>query len=86
MRGKVALITGASNGIGRAAALALARQGATLALAGRDERRLEATLASARAAGDEVEAQGLLADLATQSGARQLAEDFRQRYTRLDVL
>ena len=86
MQGKVVLITGASNGIGRAAALALARTGATVALAGRDEKRVNATVAMIREQSDNDELRGLLADLSTLTGMRQLANEFRRRYSRLDLL
>ena len=86
MQGKVVLITGASNGIGRAAALALARTGATVALAGRDEKRVDATVAMIREQSGNDEVQGLLADLSNLTGMRQLANEFRRRYSRLDVL
>ena len=86
MRGKVVLITGASNGIGRAAALALARTGATVALAGRDEKRVDATVAMIREQSDNDEVKGLLADLSNLTGMRQLANEFRRRYSRLDLL
>ena len=86
MQGKVVLITGASNGIGRAAAMALARTGAMLALAGRDEKRVNATVAMIREQSDNDEVRGLLADLSTLTGMRQLANEFRRRYSRLDLL
>ncbi len=60
------LVTGASSGIGRALALELARQGAQLALAGRDATRLDEAVAAAVAAGGA--AIPLRADLA-ESGA-----------------
>jgi NAD(P)-dependent dehydrogenase (short-subunit alcohol dehydrogenase family) len=57
--GKVCAITGAGSGIGRALALGLARRGARLALADRDEVGLQATAEAVRAAGAEVHAQSL---------------------------
>ena len=86
MQGKVVLITGATNGIGRAAALALARMGASVAVAGRSQQRLDDTLAMLRAESGSEALSGLLADLSTQAGVRQLADDFRQQHDRLDIL
>jgi short-subunit dehydrogenase len=51
VNGRSVLLTGASSGIGRALALAYAAEGVTLALAGRDEARLEAVAAACRARG-----------------------------------
>jgi gluconate 5-dehydrogenase len=45
MQGKVVLITGATNGIGKAAAMGLARLGAAVVVHGRDPAKLEATQA-----------------------------------------
>ena len=86
MQGKVILITGATNGIGRAAALALAKRGASVAVAGRSRQRLDDTLAMVRAESGNESLSGLLADLSTQAGVRQLADDFRERHPRLDLL
>ena len=46
LTGKVALVTGASGGIGRATAIALSQQGATLILTGRREAALQETAAA----------------------------------------
>lgn len=56
LKGRIALITGASRGLGKAMALALGSAGANLALVGRDMERLEAVRDEARAAGAEAEA------------------------------
>ncbi|HEY8260734.1 MAG TPA: SDR family NAD(P)-dependent oxidoreductase [Methylosinus sp.] len=56
MKARRILITGASSGIGRALALAYAREGRSLALYGRDGNRLEETASACRAAGAEADA------------------------------
>lgn len=82
--GRVALVTGASGGIGQALAHGLAMAGATLALHGRRRARLEGALADVRAGGgvaDVFEAE--LGDLA---GVRGLADAVHERFGRIDVL
>lgn len=54
LQDKIALVTGGSSGIGRAAAIALAREGATVVVADVDVERAEATLDAARAAGAQM--------------------------------
>ena len=84
--GKVCVLTGATRGIGRAAADALARTGMTLALVGRDKTRVEDTVAAVKAASGNGRVEGLVADLSLRSEVRRLAATVRKQYPRLDVL
>jgi retinol dehydrogenase-12 len=86
MEGKVCLITGATSGIGLESARALARQGATVVLSGRDKGRGEAALAEVRRTVPDAKLDLMLADLTSLASVRQLAQDFQRKYSRLDVL
>jgi NAD(P)-dependent dehydrogenase (short-subunit alcohol dehydrogenase family) len=86
MKNKICLITGATSGIGQAAALALAKMGATVAVVGRSEERAQATVAKIKKETGNQNAEYLLADLSVQSQVRKLAKNFKSRYKRLDVL
>lgn len=79
LAGKTIVITGASSGLGRAAALALASRGAELAVVGRNPER---TAAVANAAGGTA----FLADYDHLDQVRNLAEELLARYDRIDVL
>ena len=83
MGGKVALVTGAGSGIGRAAALALAEAGYRVALAGRRADRLEET---ARLAGPADRTLVAPADVSDPQQVGVLFEAVRERFGRLDVL
>jgi NAD(P)-dependent dehydrogenase (short-subunit alcohol dehydrogenase family) len=82
----VVLLTGATRGIGRAAAIELARRGAEVALVGRDPERVEAVAQAAAAAGSGAPVHQHVADLTLMSEVRALAEEAGDRYQRIGVL
>ena len=86
MGGKVVLITGGTSGIGRAAATALAAMGAEVVVTGRDRERGEAAVEEIRRDSGNERVSLVLADLSVQAEVRRLAEEFRKRHDRLDVL
>ena len=82
--GRVALVTGAGSGIGRAAALALLKDGYRVVLAGRRQDALDATQQLAGA--DAERALPVSADVSQPDSVSQLFERTRQAFGRLDVL
>ncbi len=86
MRDKVVLVTGATAGIGRATAAAIARQGATVIVAGRDEARARRVVDTIRQETGNRHVDFLLADLSSIEETWNLAERLQASYARLDVL
>lgn len=84
LKGKVILLTGAAGGIGRAAALAFAREGASVVLADVDETAGERVAAEVRDAGGE--AWFFRVDVTDRQGVSQMVSEARYRYGRIDVL
>src|SRR5207245_9874964 len=84
--GRVCVVTGASSGIGRATAQALARLGATLVLVCRDRGRGEETLAALRAESSAAAVALFLADLSSRAEIRRLAAELGERYPAIHVL
>jgi NADP-dependent 3-hydroxy acid dehydrogenase YdfG len=84
LKGKVALITGASAGIGRASARALAREGASLVLTARRSERLEQLVAEAKQTGG----QGVFVtgDAREEETARASVEQAMKAFGRIDIL
>lgn len=81
---KVALITGASRGIGRAIAVEFARDGADVALVGRDRAALEETAGECAAVRPGATAEIIVADVADQSAVEGAVAATVQRFGRLD--
>jgi NAD(P)-dependent dehydrogenase (short-subunit alcohol dehydrogenase family) len=81
---KIALVTGAGTGIGRAAALALARDGWSLTLAGRRREPLDAVAEEVRAAGSR--GLAVQADVGDPSSVAALFQKHLAEYGRLDLL
>jgi NAD(P)-dependent dehydrogenase (short-subunit alcohol dehydrogenase family) len=84
LRGKVAIITGAATGIGRASALLFAQAGARVALADAREPELARTVAEVRAAGGE--ATAITADLARPDECTAVVTSAVRAFGRVDVL
>lgn len=86
LSGKLALVTGASGGLGLETARALAARGATVVLAARSREKSEAALRGIRerVPGARLESQEL--DLASLASVRRSARSFLERHDRLDLL
>ena len=80
------MVTGANTGIGKATALALAKQGSTVVMVCRSRERGEAARAEITELSGRDDVALHTADLSTASEIVRLADELRQRYSRLDVL
>jgi NAD(P)-dependent dehydrogenase (short-subunit alcohol dehydrogenase family) len=86
LAGKTILITGATNGIGKAAALELARKGADVVIVGRNPVKVESCVRDLAQQDGHPAVDGLVADLSTLAEVRQLADTFHKKYNHLHVL
>ena len=84
LQSRIALVTGASRGIGAATAIALARDGAHIVLTGRDVKALEAVEDAIHDAGGSSTIAPL--DLSEPDGIPRLAAAVAQRWDKLDIL
>lgn len=86
MKDKVCLITGATSGIGKAAAKELAAMGAEIIVAGRNQEKAERTVQWIQSETENDTVHYLLADFSDLQQVRTLAGAIKERYSRLDVL
>jgi retinol dehydrogenase 12 len=86
MRTSVCLITGATEGVGKATAIELAKRGITVVMAARDPARAEKVKWEIARTTGNADADYIVADLASLQQVRQLAETFKERYPHLDIL
>ena len=86
MQGKICLVTGATHGIGRETALALASLGATVVLVGRSPEKTEAAALLIRSKTGSPTVNYLLADLSSRQQIYRLVDEFHRRYQYLHVL
>jgi 3-oxoacyl-[acyl-carrier protein] reductase len=84
LKGRIALVTGASQGIGRACALELARAGATVALAARNETKLAEVAAEIEAAGGQAAAFRL--DVSSEESIKAGAKAVLERFGKVEIL
>jgi 3-oxoacyl-[acyl-carrier protein] reductase len=84
LKGRIALVSGASQGIGRACALELARTGATVVLAARNESKLAEAVAEIEAAGGQAAAFAL--DVASEDSIKSGAKAILERFGKVEIL
>lgn len=86
LAGKVCLVTGATHGIGKETALALARMGATVVIVGRNPAKCAEVVSEIRQKSGNEAVEALTADLSVMSEVRRLADRFKATYSKLHVL
>jgi NAD(P)-dependent dehydrogenase (short-subunit alcohol dehydrogenase family) len=79
MDGKVCLITGATSGIGIAAATALVRKGAAVIIGGRNSQKCKHVCKKLRNTTNNAMVDYLVADLSSQEQIRELADNFKKK-------
>ncbi len=86
MTGKTVLITGATNGIGKIAAIELARMGANVSIVARNRSKGQAVLEEIGRETNNVQVELFIADLSSMADVRKLAQEFMAKHGTLDVL
>lgn len=86
MSGKTVLISGSTNGIGKVAAIELAKKGAQVIIVGRHPQKTRQTVQEIKSISGNEAIDSLAGDLSSQAEIRRLALEFSNKYPRLDVL
>lgn len=84
--GRVAIVTGANVGLGYESVLALARKGAQVIVASRDQTKAQKAVSSIKEQVPGAKIEFIRLDLASLASVREFVNEFRQRYDRLDIL
>lgn len=84
--GKTVLITGANSGIGYFTALALAKAGAKVIVAGRNSERVQLAVANIQQQDIAGSVEAAIVDLASLNSVRKFAQEFLNHNTKLDIL
>ena len=86
MQNRICMVTGATSGMGKATAAALAQMGATVILVARNQSKGEAVRDEIRMQSGNMNVEVMLTDLSSQHSIRKLAATFQQNYQHLHVL
>jgi NAD(P)-dependent dehydrogenase (short-subunit alcohol dehydrogenase family) len=86
MKGKICMVTGATAGIGKATALGLAEMGATVIVVGRNPQKAGQVVEEIQGKTHNQKVEALIADFSSLDEIRALAQNFKDRHNRLDVL
>ncbi|MGC4070165.1 MAG: SDR family oxidoreductase [Polyangiaceae bacterium] len=86
LKGKVILLTGATDGIGKAAATEFAKRGATLTIVGRNREKTAQVVAELGRVSGNPNLDVLICDLSRMADVKRAAEEFKAKHDQLDVL
>ncbi|MBK9091587.1 MAG: SDR family NAD(P)-dependent oxidoreductase [Anaerolineae bacterium] len=86
LQNQVCLVTGATAGLGKAAAVQLAQRGATVVIVARTQAKGDAAVAEIKAKTDSAAVSALTGDLSSLAAVRRVAAQFREQHDRLHVL
>ena len=86
MKGKIIFISGSTDGIGKQAALELAKQGAHVIIHGRNEEKIKKTLDFIRSQTENENIDSMLADMSSFKQIKAMSEELHKRYEKIDVL